>query len=70
MLPLAQVPAFSVPLEAASPILPAVVTGLLLALIVAVVAGRGRRLDLDNTRPSILRDEQAVDLCTVPVVAR
>ena len=42
-LPLAQVPAFSVPLEAASPILPAVVTGLLLALIVAVVAGRGRR---------------------------
>ena len=68
-LPLAQVPAFSVPLEAASPILPAVVTGLLLALIVAVVAGRGRRLDLDETRPSILRDEQAGDLAR-PVVAR
>ena len=34
------------------------VTGLLLALIVAVVAGRGRRLDLDDTRPAILRDEQ------------
>ncbi len=68
-LPLAQVPEFSVPLEAASPILPAVGIGLLLALLVAVVAGRGRRLDLDDTRPAILRDEQAVELAA-PAVAR
>ena len=38
-------------------------------LIVAVVAGRGRRLDLDDTRPAILRDEQAVELAA-PAVAR
>ncbi len=72
-LPLAQVPEFSVPLEAASPILPAVAIGLLLALLVAVVAGRGRRLDLDDTRPAILRDEQAVDPAVdrpSPAVAR
>jgi hypothetical protein len=57
-LPLAVVPEFAVPLQPASSVLPALGTGLLLALVVVVVAGRGRALDLDRTRPSILRDEQ------------
>jgi hypothetical protein len=58
-LPLAVVPEFALPLQPASSVLPAVGTGVLLALVVVVVAGRGRAVDLDRTRPSILRDEQS-----------
>jgi hypothetical protein len=39
-----------------SSVLPALATGLVLAMIVVVVAGRGRRIDPELTRPSILRE--------------
>jgi prepilin signal peptidase PulO-like enzyme (type II secretory pathway) len=57
-LPLVDVPDFAVPLDPVSSVLPALGSGLVLAAIVAVVAGRGRRLDAELTRPSTLREGQ------------
>ena len=55
-LPLVEVPAFAIPLVPVSSVLPALATGLALAAIVVLVAGRGRRIDPELTRPSILRE--------------
>ena len=55
-LPLVEVPAFAIPLVPVSSVLPALATGLALAAIVVLIAGRGRRIDPELTRPSILRE--------------